>query len=224
MAKTTKPTPAEVKVTKDVGETDDRTKARAIMLPLFRNAAVSQSFASTHFFGGEATPPLGDAVDVLNEMAGKAANGDLAFASKMLAVQAITLDTLFTEMARRSGANMGEYPAAAETYMRLALKAQSNCRATLEALAKLHLPREQTVRHVHVNEGAQAVIAENFHHHTGGTENGKSADQPHTPDDRAAGASAALPRPNPLGDTVPVPGNKEREAVPDARGAWKRRT
>lgn len=44
-----------------------------------------------------------------------------------------------------------------------------SCRATLEALAKLDQPREQTVRHVHVdNRGGQAVIAETVQ--TGGGE------------------------------------------------------
>ena len=40
------------------------------------------------------------------------------------------------------------------------MKAQSNCRTTLEALAKLHQPREQTVRHIHVNDGGKAIVAD----------------------------------------------------------------
>lgn len=38
-------------------------------------------------------------------------------------------------------------------------------RATLEALAKLHQPREQTVKHVHVNEGGRAIVADQIHQH-----------------------------------------------------------
>src|SRR3546814_5532823 len=86
--------------------------------------------------------------------------GDLSLASRIFTSQAISLDALFTDMARRSGNNMGHYPDAADRYMRLALKAQAACRSTLEALARLHQPREQTVKHVHVNEGGQAVVAE----------------------------------------------------------------
>jgi hypothetical protein len=41
--------------------------------------------------------------------------------------------------------------------MRLVLRAQANCRATLEALAKLHQPREKVVQHIQVNEGGQAI-------------------------------------------------------------------
>lgn len=40
----------------------------------------------------------------------------------------------------------------------IALKAQANCRATLEALVKLHQPREQTVKHVHVRIGVPALM------------------------------------------------------------------
>ena len=110
---------------------------------------------------------------------------------------------------------MREYVDATERYGRLALKAQSNCRATLEALAKLHQPREQTVRHVHVNEGGQAVIADQFHNHAGGSANGNSNNQSHA--NGAAGHSAALPSPNASGNGMPIPGGARQAAMQDAR-------
>ena len=137
-------------------------------------------------------------------------------ASHILAAQALTLDNMFTELARRTALNMGDYVNAAERYGRLALKAQSNCRATLETLAKLHQPREQTVRHVHVNEGGQAVIADQFHNHTGGKENAESVNQSDATG--PAGQSAALPSPDPLRDGVPIPGSERQAAMQDARG------
>jgi hypothetical protein len=121
-------------------------------------------------------------------------------------------------MARRMALNMGEYLGATETYARIAMKAQAQSRATLEALAKLHQPREQTVRHVHVNEGGQAVVADQFHHHTGGQKNGQSSEQPHATGTGQSGECAALPRPDPLGSGVPIPGGKGKQAVQDARG------
>ena len=125
----------------------------------------------------------------------------------MLTAQAHTLDAMFAEFARRASINMAEYLNASESYGRLALKAQANCRATLEALMKLHQPREQIVKHVHVNEGGQAVVADHFH--TGGRENGKSNEQSHAngrvPARRAAG-------PDPEGNGVPIP-SREREAT-----------
>jgi hypothetical protein len=111
--------------------------------------------------------------------------------------------------------NLGDYPSAAERYARLAFKAQSNSRASLEALAKLHAPRVQTVRHVHISEGGQALIADQFHHHTGGKEIGKTSEQSHA--SRAAGASPPLLGPDAEGYAVSVPGCARAEAMQDAR-------
>jgi len=139
----------------------------------------------------------------------------------MLAAQIVTLDSMFTEFARRAALNISEYVDAAERYARLAMKAQSNCRATLEALAKLHQPREQTVRHVHINEGAQAIVVDQFHHHSGAPENGKSIKQSHATG--KAGECAALPRPHPQGNGVPIAGGEWQGAMPDARRHKSRR-
>jgi hypothetical protein len=131
----------------------------------------------------------------------------------MLVAQAHSLDALFTELARRATLNMGEYVGATESYGRLALKAQSNCRATLEALMKLHQPREQIVKHVHVNEGGQAVVADHFH--AGGGENGNTIKQSHAMG--AAAASPALPGPDPEGNGVPIPSREWEATLQDAR-------
>jgi hypothetical protein len=145
----------------------------------------------------------------------KAESGDLTLASRLLAAQAITLDCMFTELARKAALNMGEYVNAAEIFGRLALKAQNNCRATLETLAKLHQPREQTVRHVHVTEGGQAIVADQFHHHTGGTENGNSVKQSHATG--ALGACAALPGQDANGDGMPITRSEREAAMQNAR-------
>lgn len=76
---------------------------------------------------------------------------------------------------------MGQYPDAAERYMRLALKAQAACRSTLDALARLHQPREQTVKHVHVSDGGQAAVADHFHQNTGGEKLEKQSNNPMQP-------------------------------------------
>ena len=99
--------------------------------------------------------------------------------------------------------------------MRLALKAQSASRSTLEALAKLHQPREQTVKHVHVNSGGQAVVADAIHQHTGGAENAKTIEQSHATG--SDGTIAALPSPDPFGNGVPIPSCEGQAAMQDAR-------
>jgi hypothetical protein len=176
----------------------------------------ASAFAGKVLGNNKDGPGLMDFVGHVQTAGGKAERGDLGVASRMLAARAITLDSMFTELARRAALNMGEYLDAADRYARLALKAQSNCRATLEALAKLHQPREQTVRHVHVNEGGQAIVANQFHHHVGAAENAKSVKQ--SPATAAAGASAALPSPDPLTGGVPIPSLEREASMQDARG------
>lgn len=158
------------------GEEREATLARLALAPGPRHATIGNCYAASLF--SENHPlDITASTGVIGDAMAKARNGNKSLASDILAAQAVALDTMFTELARRSAANMGQYLDASERYMRLALKAQANCRATLEALAKLHQPREQTVKHVHVNEGGQAIVADQIHQHAGGRENGKSSKQ-----------------------------------------------
>ena len=152
-------------------ETNGEGLARNLLEPQIRHGATASAFASAVLNGSAEKPDIADYLPAFEKEAAKATKGELSLASRTLASQAITLDAMFTEFGRRAAMNMGEYPQAAERYAKLALKAQTNCRTTLDALAKLHQPREQTVRHVQVSEGGQAVIADEFHHHAkGGSE------------------------------------------------------
>lgn len=95
----------------------------------------------------------------LRQQAATASGGDLNRQEAMLAVQAHTLDTIFNELARRSQANMcGGYLDAADRYMRLALKAQSQCRATIETLAEIENPKPVAfVQQANIASGPQQV-------------------------------------------------------------------
>jgi len=64
----------------------------------------------------------------------------------MLTAQAHTLDALFTALVQRAALNFGEYIGAADTYIRLVLKAQSQCRATWKAIAEMNDFSRLTVR------------------------------------------------------------------------------
>lgn len=83
--------------------------------------------------------------------------GNLAVAENALVSQANTLDAIFNELARRSALNMGEYLDAAERYMRLALKAQGQCRATWETIAAIKNPPIVYARQANVTTGPQQV-------------------------------------------------------------------
>ena len=193
--------------------------ARMTCDPMMRNALLAHRVGSMAGFNQLAS--ITDSFTALAEMTKRAASGDLGLNTRILVSQAVSLDTLFTELARRAADNITHYPDATERYMRLALKAQAGCRATLDALAKLHQPREQVVKHVHVNDGGQAVVADQFHHHAGDAANGKPAEQCHATG--APGGSASLPSSDPLGEPLPV-ARREREAtMQDARWEQSRR-
>ena len=212
-------------VDKEKDEKERIAIARNLLGPGFRHASAVSGIHGKQFGQPDFMPGLGDYADALRDLGDKTAKGDLALASRLLMAQALTLDSIFSETARRMAQNMGEHLPAMEIYARIAMKAQANSRATLEALAKLHQPREQTVRHVHVNEGGQAVIADQFHHHAGqqpgDQENGQTSEQPHAPDGTAggsAGQSAALPSPDTIRQTLPSASGEGREKMSDARG------
>jgi hypothetical protein len=216
MTKAKKPATAKNVLELKVEDGDDRDKqlARVALGAGPRHAFVASNFAAGVFSDGHQTPIMASTAAIADNMA-KARDGEKTMPSDILSAQAVVLDTMFTELGRRASLNMGQHIEAADRYMRLALKAQANCRATLEALAKLHQPREQTVKHVHVNEGGQAIVADHIHQHTGGRENGKNSEQSHATG--PAGGSPALLGADPQGNGVPIPGGERPEAVPDAR-------
>jgi hypothetical protein len=99
---------------------------------------------------------LSHLVEELRTQATFANDGKLARGEAMLMTQAHTLDAIFNELARRAALNMGEYLNACETYLRLALKAQSQCRATLETLALMKNPPPTTfVRQANIANNQQ---------------------------------------------------------------------
>jgi hypothetical protein len=83
--------------------------------------------------------------------------GNLQEAERLLTAQAYALDAIFGSLARRAQSNMGEYINAADRYMRLALKAQGQCRATLETLATIKNPPIVVARQANITNGPQQV-------------------------------------------------------------------
>jgi hypothetical protein len=70
----------------------------------------------------------------------RSTNGSLQHAEALLTGQAVALNAIFASMARRAAMNASEYLDATDRYMRLALKAQAQCRATVDSLASLKRP------------------------------------------------------------------------------------
>ncbi len=100
---------------------------------------------------------LTDMVKSLKSQGEQVNAGDLGAAERMLSAQAAALNAIFGELARRAALNLGEYLGAAETYLRLALKPQSQSRATIETLAAIKNPPTVYARQVNVANGPQQV-------------------------------------------------------------------
>ena len=95
-------------------------------------------------------------IEALGDKVHKIQAGDMKPVEAMLYGQAQALQAIFTNMARRSAINAGEYINASEIYMKLALKAQSQCRATLETLAIVKNPMPY-IRQANIANGPQQV-------------------------------------------------------------------
>lgn len=136
----------------DAKDTPDDVVARTCTRPEVQAAVVIQRFEGENH-------EVNALIRELTAQAEAVRRGDMGRAETMLVAQAHTLDEIFSNLARRSHANMvGDYLDAAERYMRLALKAQSQCRTTLEALAEIKNPRPVAfVRQANIAHGPQQV-------------------------------------------------------------------
>ena len=127
--------------------------ARAALRPTVNAAVTARVFLSNL----HSDLDLSELVTELSNQCAKASGGDLSRAEGMLTAQSHTLDAMFGSLARRAHANLREYPDAAERYMRLALKAQSQCRATVETLGNLRNPPMVIARQANISHGPQQV-------------------------------------------------------------------
>ena len=118
-------------------------------------AAVGMEPWLTHSVG---EPDFTALAEKIREQADAMHSGDMKGIESMLFAQALTLQATFTALSRRAASNAGEYIGATDTYLRLALKAQGQCRATLETLANIKNPRPVAfVKQANISNGPQQV-------------------------------------------------------------------
>ena len=99
---------------------------------------VTSSAVVTAFWGdvsGAIDPQAG--YEAVREQVQAVRDGGLSGVEATLTGQAIALNVIFAEMARRGQAALGRPGNASERYMRLAMRAQAQCRATLHELRDL---------------------------------------------------------------------------------------
>ncbi len=125
--------------------------ARTVLRPTVQAAVTLKEYGKSY---GDLE--LSGLIDALTAQTKAVTDGDLGRGEAMLAVQAHTLDAVFNNLARR--AINAEYMDNLDRYLKLALRAQSQCRATWETLATMkNPPMIGYVRQANIAHGHQQV-------------------------------------------------------------------
>ena len=133
--------------------TNRENAVKAALLPSANAAAVISTYAGSFGVKNEDTQALMERLwGDIEDMTG----GDMKRAEAMLFGQAHALQAIFMNLARRAASqeNLKQW----EAYLRMALKAQNQCRMTLETLANIKNPPVVFARQANVNNGGQMQI------------------------------------------------------------------
>ena len=129
---------------------DAKQMAEIVTRPSINSAAVMAVFNAP--FGDLETPEVEK--EIRNQIAAIKA-GDMSNVEAMLYGQAIALQTIFVAQSRR--AQVQDRLPVFQAHFNLALRAQAQCRSTLEALAELKAPRATTFVRQQNNANQQQV-------------------------------------------------------------------
>ena len=127
--------------------------ARMALRPSINAAAVVSLYAKSL---GTTDDDLAALTGQLAEGVQEVSAGDLKRAEAMLFGQAHALQAIFMSLARRAAHQ--EYLKQWEAYLRRALKAQNQCRMTLETLATIKNPPVVFARQANINNGGQQQV------------------------------------------------------------------
>ncbi|MGF6975160.1 hypothetical protein QFZ94_003610 [Paraburkholderia sp. JPY465] len=134
---------------------DDPVKRDAMIAasPVVRGAVTGRKYAEGIFGEGvDLTAYVGELRARINAVKG----GDMSGVEAMLIAQANTLDMIFNQCARKAA--FSEYLNQFQAHLSLALKAQAQSRATLEALTEIKNPRPVAfVKQANIANGPQQV-------------------------------------------------------------------
>ena len=153
-----------LEVTARPGVSEDRQRADLATDGIASNASTAIAFMRHQHPGLSLT----DMVHSLQEQGRRVNNNDFTQQEQMLNAQSNALNAVFAELLRRAALNLGEYPDATERYLRLAFKAQSQCRTTIETLAAIKNPPVFT-RQANIAHGPQQVNNDSAGRHVNST-------------------------------------------------------
>lgn len=149
-------TPATAKSSRSTAPAQSHTpedKGRMAIQPSINSASVIEAYQG-NVMGKDAD--INVMIDGLRATFNEVKAGDLHTLEAMLVSQATALQTIFTSLARRAAVQ--EQLRHYEAFLGLALRAQSQSRATISALVDLKYPRQATfVKQANIAHGPQQV-------------------------------------------------------------------
>jgi len=137
----------KLQVFQNADEDPDEALSKTLLSPEVTAAFNMQSWNDIHTIPGLRAA----LVEQINEVH----NGSMKRPEAILLSQAHTLDALFNNLAGRAQGQ--EYIKNQDSYLRLAFKAQAQCRATLEALAAIKNPPVIFAKQANISNGHQQI-------------------------------------------------------------------
>ncbi len=144
-------------IQQNIGESEEQAIARTMLSPTFQSACTLKEYINS-----PTELELRALMDCLEKQVDLVKNGVLDSIEQMLLVQAHTLDAIANSLFRRSKCQ--EYLKQLEAYLKLGLRAQSQCRANLEALINMKNPKthlnQTNIAHNQQINNAQSKLME----------------------------------------------------------------
>lgn len=136
-------------------EPSGRTVSRHALDPSFRSSISHFEISDKEWYSSEVS--INDLVDELENLTESLSKPSSTGSKRMLAAQSVLLDKLFNMLTVKGvlNAKAGNLTYASE-YMKLALKAQTNCRTTLQAISEINTPRRQ-ISQINMAENQQVI-------------------------------------------------------------------
>ena len=128
--------------------------AKAALLPSLYAGAVIQQYGNALF--GKDNLDIHALDKALKESTEAIHHGDMKAVEAMLYGQAVALQTMFTNLARRADCQQGRLDNI-EALLKLAFRAQNQCRMTLETLSNVKNPPVVYARQANITSGPQQV-------------------------------------------------------------------
>ena len=139
------------------GEDWELTKTKVVIGPVATNAFALQKFCKSSIDERS----IGSILAAMADSNKKVNANDLRDVEATLMSQATVLNTMFGELTRRAANRINAESfqlEVVETYFKMAMKAQNQCRMTLETLGNIKNPPAVFARQANINNGGQQQV------------------------------------------------------------------